>query len=320
VKVAVTGAGGFVGSALVERLSSLAELSDGSVITEIWAIDTQLPPFSDTRVKPVIGNLMDPAVQAVLVETPVDLFFHLAAIPGGAAAANFDHSWSVNVEAPASLFAKLAQQKQPARVVVSSSIGIFGVPLPPDKVDDDTLPQPTMSYGAQKLIAEILLADYARRGLIDGISIRLPGIVARPRQASGHLSAYLSNIFHALAAHENFVCPVSAKSASWFMSRSRCIDNLLHAACVREQDLTRRSFTLPALHLSMEELVDALDRRFGNGTRDLVSYVPNADLEAQFGAYPPLHTPIADGLGFKHDGDAAHLVRNVLPEGDGQRV
>ncbi len=73
------------------------------------------------------------------------------------------------------------------------------MPLP-ESVDDETLPLPTMSYGAQKLMVETLVNDFARRGLVDGRSPRLPGIVARPRVKGGHLSAYMSDIIHALAA------------------------------------------------------------------------------------------------------------------------
>jgi D-erythronate 2-dehydrogenase len=311
LRIVITGAGGFVGAALVERLGALGEMNSRA-ITEIVAVDARLPENLPPNVTRLAGNLADPAFIAAICATPVDILFHLAAIPGGAAAQDYQLGWSVNVDAVVGLFATLAAQKTPARLVFSSSIGVYGVPLPTDKVDDDTLPLPTMSYGSQKLIGEILLADYVRRGLINGVSVRLPGIVARPRQVGGHLSAYMSNIFHALAAGEAFTCPVSPQATSWFMSRARCVDNLLHAASLRQSDLERACFNLPALRLSMEELVEGLAEKFGSHVRSLVTYEPNAALEAQFGAYPPLHTPLADGLGFRHDGDAASLVTRAL--------
>mgnify|MGYP000138488123 CR=1 FL=1 len=207
----------------------------------------------------------------------------------------------------------LSRQKEPARLVFASSIAVFGVPLPRDKVDDETLPLPTLAYGAHKLVAETLIADHARRGLIDGIALRLPGIVARPRRPGGHHSAYMSDIFTALAEGEDFICPVSPGSTSWLMSRERCIDNLLHAATLSSERLSgRRAFTLPALRLSMGEIADALAARFGDGVRERLSFAPDAAIEAQYGAYPPLFTPIADGLGFRHDGDARSLVVRAL--------
>jgi len=314
VRIGVTGASGFVASALVSELLARGRLTDdGAPVRELVLADTRAPEVDDPRVIALGGDISDAAFRARMFEKPFDAFFHLAAIPGGAAANDYALGWRVNVEATVALFEALAAQAKPARLVFSSSIGVFGVLLPRQRVDDETLPLPTMSYGAQKLIGETLLADLSRRGLVDGLAVRLPGIVARPRVAGGHLSAYMSNIFHALAAGEAFACPVSADATSWFMSRACCVDNLIHAAGLPAARIgARRAFNLPALRLSTTELIDGIAAHFGGHVRGLVSYEPNAALQAQFGDYPPIATPIADGLGFRHDGDAAALVANAL--------
>lgn len=307
MRIGLTGAGGFVGEALAEALAARHGPS-----AEIVAIDARLGdvPAGVARAE---GDLTDPAFRSSLFSRPFDVFFHLAAIPGGAAARDYDLGWRVNVEATIAILEALAAQADPARLVFASSIGVFGVPLPTNAVDDETLPVPTMSYGAQKLMMEALVADFARRGLIDGLALRLPGIIARPRQPGGHLSAYMSDILHALAAGERFTCPVEAEAAAWFMSRACVVENLIHAAGLPARRLgSRRAFNLPALHLTMSQLVDGAAACIGPRVRGLVAYEPNEALQAQFGAYPPLRTPIADALGFRHDGDAATLVARAL--------
>lgn len=300
-----------MGSALVAALLEPAGALPN--LDELVAVDALLPAHADPRIVRAEGDLADPDFRESLFAAPFDAVFHLAAVPGGAAARDPGLGWRVNVEATLAILDGLAAQKAPARLVFSSSIGVFGVPLPADKVDDETLPLPTLSYGAHKLIGETLVADYARRGLVDGIALRLPGILARPRVKGGHLSAYMSDILHAMAAGEDFVCPVSREATSWFMSRARCVDNLLHAAALpRDAELPRRAFNLPALRLSMAELIAGAETHFGQAAGRRVSFDPNAALEAQFGAYPPLATPIADALGFCHDGDAPTLVARAL--------
>ncbi len=306
MRIAITGAGGFIGSALTRAL-----LADPG-LSELVALDLVLPDFTDSRVRPVRGSLPDADLVDELFAKPFDVVFHLAALASGAVARDYEAGWRANFQASHDLLTRLARQKIPARFVFASSIAVFGVPLP-DKVDDNTLPLPTLSYGAQKLMIETLVEDYARRGLIDGRAPRLPGIVARPRVKGGHLSAYLSDIMRALAEGDHFVCPVSAASRSWMMSRQRCVENLLLAARLPTEALgTRRAFTLPALRISMAELVEALALRFGSNRRGLVSYAPDAALEAQFGAYPPLATEEADRLGFRHDGDVGALIARAL--------
>jgi len=180
-------------------------------------------------------------------------------------------------------------------------------------VDDSTPPQPKLTYGAHKLIGEILAADFDRRGWIDARCVRLPGIVARPPQRTGQMSAFLSDIIRELAEGRPYVCPVAAGSTTWLMSVHGIVDNLLHAASMAAQQRgDARVWTLPALRSSMTELVAAIAAVHGSDRLGLVSYVSNAALEANFGRYPPLSTPAADAAGFRHDGDLPTLVRRAL--------
>jgi nucleoside-diphosphate-sugar epimerase len=310
LRIGVTGAGGFVGQALVGRLASEGFAGD---LPRVVAIDANLPETLPLEMERAEGDLYDPAFRAALFAEPFDLFFHLAAVPGGAAERDYGSGWKVNVEATIAILDALAAQAKPPRLVFASSIAVFGERLPTDGVFDDTLPLPSMSYGAHKLMMETLIADLARRGKVDGVALRLSGILARPRVKGGHLSAYMSDILHALRAGEPFTCPVSEDAPSWFMSRARCVDNLMHAATLPGAQVgTRRAFTLPALRLTMGELVDGAATHFGREVCKLVTYEPDVALQALFGSYPPLSTEIAKRLGFRDDGSAAELVCAAL--------
>lgn len=165
-------------------------------------------------------------------------------------------------------------------------------------------------------MVEYYLADLSRRGDIDARSLRVPGTLPRPRLPDRAFSpAFGSNLFHAVAAGETFDCPVSPEATLWALSLRCCIDNLLHAARLSNGTLPRqRVWTLPALHVSMGELFEALVARIGPHARDLVQWRPDPSLELALGRFPELQTSKADWLGFRHDGDVESLMTNVISE------
>lgn len=317
-RVLVTGAAGFVGEALATRLATDAQALDRGV-SELVLADLRFgaPPPAGGRVRQVTGDIADAAYLDALIAEDFDLVFHLASVPGGLAEREPALGIAANLHAPTRLLLGLAerarQQDRPApRVVFTSTVAVYGAALPAC-VDDATPLRPATSYGAHKLMTEILLSDLSRRGVLDGRAVRLPGIVARPAQAGGHVSAFMSNIFHALAAGQPFECPVSAEATCWWMSRERCVDNLLHLARMpAPPGDAARVWAMPMLRHSMADLVDALARRFGEDRRDLVRWTPNAQIEAQFGRQPPLDSDAARSLGLRDDGDIDALVARAL--------
>lgn len=310
MRVLVTGAGGFIGRVLVARL--LEAGLGGRRVERLIAADLSLHGLpGDARLRPVTGSIADAGVLEQALAEPVDAVIHLASVPGGAAEANPDIGRRVNLDATARLLALLREQGGRPRFVFASTVAVYGDPLPA-VVDEQTPAMPAMSYGAHKLAAEVLVADAARRGWVDACSLRLPGVVARPGDGAGLVSAFMSRLFWKLAAGETIVLPVRADGTAWWISVGACVDNLLHAAVIDTGQLdARRVVQMPALHLSIGAVVDALARRHGQPCRALVRHEPQERVHRLFASFPPLHTPRAVALGFRDDGSADAMVRRA---------
>lgn len=302
MNILLTGAGGFVG----RELGRLLVGADHALV----GIDTDAGGIP-AGIRAVAGDLADPAVRAEALGTGCDALIHLATVPGGAAEADPSASRRINVDAMYDLLVEASALKPGLRVVYASSIAVLGDPLPA-QVDDATPLSPRMIYGGHKAMMEHAVAMFSNRGLIDGVTVRLPGILARPKGPSGMKSAFMSDLFHALRAGEVFTCPVSAAGSIWAQSVRQCARNFLHALTLDSGLMPpTRAVTLPALRISMADLVAEIARQCAVSP-DLVRYAPDAALEAAFAAQPPLATPAAERAGFAHDGDLATLVSNAL--------
>jgi nucleoside-diphosphate-sugar epimerase len=305
----ITGADGFVGRTLVKML-----LGDKSLeFSRLLLLDQNFKTrYTDARVQVLEGDFFAPDILETALNRPINTVFHLASIPGGAAEDDFKLGKRVNLDGTIALFEALSQQDRPPVVVFTSTIAVYGSPLPV-LVNAHTLPNPNISYATQKLIGELLLADYTRRGFLDGRILRLPGIVARPLGPSGMISAFMSDILHQLKAGNPYVCPVSAQAAMWWMSAKCCGQNLIHAATMSSTLLpANRTVQLPALRATMGQIVAGLAALYGEDRHDLVRYQPNPQIEAGFGQFPPMDNRIAQALGFQHDGSVESLITNAL--------
>ncbi|MDE1143858.1 NAD-dependent epimerase/dehydratase family protein [Paraburkholderia tropica] len=309
--VVVTGAQGFVGRALVKRL--LADGLGARAVSTLTLLDIAFDaPHADARVTQLAGSIADASVRAQAYAAPVDAVFHLASIPGGAAERDYALGRTINLDATLGLLEDLRGQARPPRFVFASTVAVYGEQLP-EVVDERTLPAPALSYGAHKLTGEALVADATRLGWVQGCSLRLPGVVARPGDGAGMMSAFMSQLFWKLAANEAITVPVSPEGVAWWISVGACVDNLLHAATVdAERFNARRSYQMPVLRLTIAEVVDALAARFGESRKALVTYAPDPFIERLFAAYPPLLTPEAEQLGLRHDGTVEQLIARAI--------
>jgi len=304
--VVVTGAAGFVGGRLVARL-----LADPAFAGARITVNDLSLPACDDRLRAVVGDFGDAAVREEMIAGGVDLLYHIGGVLGGAAEADPALARRVNIDATLSLFDAVRRDANPPRVVFASSIAVFGSPFP-DQIDDDTHLNPSMIYGAQKAMIEVAVEQMSARSWIDGLAVRLPGIVVKPAADARMKSAFLNRIFEVFGEGADLTVPVSPDGTTWLLSLPACLDALVHAGTLPAERIgARRAFTLPAQNVRFRELVAALRARWPNSPTT-ISFAPEPELEAQFGRQPPLTTACADQLGFKHDGDVATLVARAL--------
>ncbi|MEG8220938.1 NAD-dependent epimerase/dehydratase family protein [Sphingomonas sp. HH69] len=296
MRIAITGAAGFVGQAIVRQLRQRRPDVDLLLADRAFTGPSPYPTL--------VGDLTDPAIVRALCGPETDILLHLAALPGGAAERDPQASRAINLDVPLALMEAMAGR----RLILAGSIAVFGGTLP-TQVDDSTPPAPASVYGAHKRMVEIAFADAVRRGAVQGMALRLPGIVARPAAAGGFGSAFLSDIFHAAKAGTPYAIPVAPEATSWLLSARTCAANLVAAAL---GDATAQdAVTLPALQVRIGDLVDTL-ARFGDVQR--LTFEEDATTRRTFGSYPPIATRYADDLGFQHDGSLTQLVETVLAD------
>lgn len=310
--VVITGANGYIGQALARAAAQGLAANDIQSLTLTDLVLEDKVYHHAPGIRCISGDLTDKAVLEDVLSLAPDTVFHLAAVTSKRAEEEFSLGLRVNLDCTVALFEHLRQQGLCPVVVYASSIGVFGTPLP-DHIDDDTQAVPTLSYGTQKRMIELLLADYSRHGWLDGRSVRLPTVVARPASAETALSSFASALIHALAQGSAYDCPIGPQAWLWLLSLPTCVGHLMKAAALEKSLLpATRVWNLPAQRVQLAELVQASRSRYGALADAGLRFQPQAFLEKQFAQWPPLTTGIATRLGMHHDGDVDTLIEQAL--------
>jgi nucleoside-diphosphate-sugar epimerase len=266
--ILVLGAAGMVGRKLTERLLRDGRLGDREIsrMTLHDVVAPTKPANAAIPISVVTSDFADPDTAASLVGHRPDVIFHLAAIVSGEAELDFDKGYRINLDGTRMLLdaIRLAGGGYKPRAVFTSSIAVFGAPFP-EAIGDEFFQTPLLSYGTQKAICELLLADYSRRGFMDGIGIRLPTICIRPGLPNKAASGFFSNILREPLAGKEAVLPVSEDVRHWHASPRSAVGFLIHAATMDSATAgARRNLTMPGLSATVGEEIAALKRVAGD--------------------------------------------------------
>ena len=321
MNVVVTGGAGFLGQRLIDALLKRSFLVDANgarrSVEAIVAVDQAAAPAAP-RVRSAVGDVSDPVFLRDVLHG-ADSVFHLAAVVSGAAEADLDLGMRVNLDGTRALLDTLrvagrAEGGAP-KVVFASSVAVFGGALPA-VVTDATAPMPQSSYGVQKLVGELLVGDYARRGVIDGRSLRLPTIVVRPGKPNAAASSFASGIIREPLAGVDADCPVDGDTALWIASPRTAIDNLLHAHDLAAAAWTgSRALSLPGIAVTVDAMLSALEAIGGAAARARVKMRPDARIRAIVQTWPArFDTARADAMGFVRDPDFESIVSAYVKE------
>jgi nucleoside-diphosphate-sugar epimerase len=303
-----------LGQKLAARLAADGALG-GERLERLTLLDVAAPAppaAGPTRVDVAAADLAEPEIAAELVSARPDVIFHLAAVLSHEAESDFERGYRVNLDGTRLLLEAVrgAGAGYRPRVVFASSIAVFGAPLP-DVVGDEHCLTPLTSYGTQKAIGELLLSDYARRGLLDGIGIRLPTICVRPGPPNRAASSFFSSIIREPLNGRVAVLPVPDDVRHWHASPRAAIRFLLHAATL-DTDLLgdRRCLTMPGVSTTVAEQVEALRRVAGDEAVRLIRREPDELVTRIVTGWPrSFDARRATELGFRAEADFDEIVR-----------
>ncbi|MEZ6125531.1 MAG: SDR family oxidoreductase [Planctomycetaceae bacterium] len=342
MKILVIGAAGMIGRRLIARLLADGGFRDthgqtipGQKLTELTAFDVVPADLSDliggrddievvhgsavpkplgqgrTVIRILTGDLSDAQQAASLVADRPDIIFHLAAIVSGEAEADFARGYRINLDGTRHLLEAIAAiDSYVPRLVFTSSIAVFGAPFP-DAIGDDFHTTPLTSYGTQKAICELLLNDFSRRGMLDGVGIRLPTICVRPGRPNRAASGFFSNIIREPLAGQPAILPVSEDVRHWHASPRSAVGFLLHAATLDSRQLgSRRNLTMPGVSVTVGEQIASLRKIAGEEVVKLIRHEPDEAIIRMVAGWPQNFSPVrAQQLGFRADASFEEIIQ-----------
>jgi len=323
--ILITGAAGMIGRKLTARLVKDGSLN-GEKIDRLTLIDVVAPEepagFSG-QVTATVGDLSAPGAAPQAIAGQPDVIFHLAGVVSGEAEVDLEKGYRVNLDGSRALLdaVRLASGDYHPKFVFTSSIAVFGAPFP-ETIPDEFHLTPLTSYGTQKAMVELQLADYSRRGFLDGVGIRLPSIVVRPGKPNKAASGFFSGIIREPLAGEEAILPVPDSVLHWHASPRSAVGFLIHAAGLnREQLGDRVNLSMPGVCCTVGEQIEALKRVAGDKVAARIRREPDELVARIVAGWPSRFDPKRSlALGFTVEKTFDDIIRAHIEDELGGKI
>ena len=323
--ILITGAAGMIGRKLTARLIADGALN-GQPIDRLTLLDVsepERPGRAAARIDAVAADIADPATARAAIAGRPEVIFHLAGVVSGEAELDFEKGMRVNLDGSRALLEAIrtAGGSYHPKLVFASSIAVFGAPFP-DAIPDDFHTTPLTSYGTEKAIVELLLADYTRRGFLDGVGIRLPTINVRPGRPNKAASGFFSSIIREPLSGEEAVLPVDESVLHWHASPRAAVGFLLHAAELEKEKIgSRVNLTMPGVGCTVAEQIAALRRIAGDKVAARIRRQPDPLVVRMVAGWPQRFEPRrALALGFRAEASFDEIIRVHIEDELGGRI
>eukprot|EP00871_Galdieria_phlegrea_P005748 jgi/Galph1/660/GphlegSOOS_G5370.1 len=319
--IVVTGAGGFLGQLLVKSLSSEQK------VHTVLCLDKKEPLDSLEATPKIIKKQVDitdeKQVRAALQSYAIDGVIHLAAIMSGQSEADIDNAMRINMIGAIHVMMAAANESKQPRFVFSSSIAAFGNVLyksPHDTQLSGGAPddkQPASTYGTAKAAVELLLANYSRKKLLDGVSLRIPIVAVRPGIPSGAASTFVSDLVREPLQGNEVTCPVDENQKVVVISPRKTVEALKRS--LLEIDTSElgpsRVLVVPGLSASPKDYVDSLRRTAGEEVANRISYRKSPKVDDILSSWPShMDSKVARKLGFTPDHSTDDIVQQFIKD------
>jgi D-erythronate 2-dehydrogenase len=323
--ILITGAAGMIGRKLTARLIADGALN-GQPIDRLTLLDVdapQRPDGSAARVDAVAADLAEAAAAPAAIADRPEVIFHLAGVVSGEAEVDFEKGMRVNLDGSRALLEAIrtAGGNYRPKFIFASSIAVFGAPFA-EAIPDDFHTTPLTSYGTEKAIVELLLADYTRRGFLNGIGIRLPTINVRPGRPNKAASGFFSSIIREPLNGEEAVLPVEETVLHWHASPRAAVGFLIHAAGLDNEKIGPRvNLTMPGVACTVAEQIAALRRIAGDKVAARIRHAPDPLIMRMVAGWPTrFEARRALALGFRAEASFDDIIRVHIADELGGRI